>query len=458
MSLRGSLMLLVLATALPVAGGLGARSAVAAPPPATYTCTPGPSDCSGWHNTNVTLAWSPLIPPVVDTRNCPSGAQITNEGITTWVCEVTDGLPLGMPVWVPAKATVRIDKTAPAAITGTPSRVPDANGWYREPVDVEFSGSDKANHPTSGIDSCTTATYSTPDSQTASVTGTCTDVAGNTSAPAAFSLRYDSTGPDVTSGGPARKPDHGQWYREPVKWRFRGTDAMSGLAECPSVLYGGPDGRAAQVVGGCRDKAGNVSTRRFSFRYDATPPAVPAVRALPRDHGVRLRVVVAPDVRSIAIRRAPGRGGRRASTLYRGVPKSFTDTHASNGRRYRYTVLARDPAANLSRRTIHAVPNPRLLAPADGAVLYEPPRLSWTPVRDADYFNVQLRRDGHKVLSRWPQRARLQLRDSWQFRGQVRRLVPGRYTWDVWAGFGPRSAARYGPRIGRRTFVVPEAP
>jgi hypothetical protein len=463
MSLRRSLLPLLVVTAVALAGwlALGAGRAAAVAPPATYSCTPGPSDCSGWHNTPVTLAWSVMIPPVVDTRNCPSGTRITSEGVTTWVCQVTDGLPAppAQPVWVSTKATIQIDRTPPAAITATPSRAPDANGWYRLPVGVEFSGSDKSNaHPTSGIQSCTTATYSTPDSATASVTGRCTDIAGNTSAPSAFSLRYDATGPDVTSGEPARKPDHGRWYREPVKWRFRGRDALSGLAECPPVLYAGPDGRAAPVIGACRDKAGNVSTRRFSFHYDATPPEQPTVRALPRDHGVRLKIAVAPDVRSIVVRRAPGRGGRRASTLYRGGPKSFTDAHASNGRRYRYTVFARDQAANLSRRTVVAVPNPRLLAPADGAVLYEPPRLIWTPVRDADYFNVQLRRDGHKVLSRWPLRARLQLRRSWHFRGQAQRLAPGRYTWDVWAGFGPRHAARYGPRIGRRSFVIPETP
>jgi hypothetical protein len=84
--------------------------------------------------------------------------------------------------------------------------------------------------------------------------------------------------------------------------------------------------------------------------------------------------------------------------------------------------------------------------------------MRWTPVRNADYFNVQLRRDGHKVLSRWPRRARLQLRRSWRFRGRVEQLAPGRYVWDVWPGFGARHAAKYGARIGRGSFVVAAAP
>jgi hypothetical protein len=460
--LERPLTLIVLATVLALAGGLalGARSAAAQAPPASYSCTPGPLDCSGWHNANVTLGWTSMRPPVVDDDgNCPSAKRITNEGVTTWQCGVlVEQTPPAAPVWVLTMATIRIDKTAPS-VTATPSRGPDANGWYRAPLQVAFSGSDAAGggRETSGVQSCTTPTYSTPDSATASVTGTCTDVAGNTSAPYAFSLRYDATGPAVKSGRPARKPDHGRWYTEPVKWRFRGTDALSGIAECPSVLYGGPDGQAARVTGACRDNAGNVSTRTFSFRYDATPPARPAVRTVPRDHAVRLRIAVAPDVRSIAILRAPGRGGTRDSTIYRGRPRSFTDVHASNGKRYRYTVVARDQAANGSRSTTSAVPNPRLLAPPYGAVLNTPPLLRWTPVRHADYFNVQLRRDGHKVLSRWPMRARLQLRQSWRFRGEVQRLAPGYYVWDVWPGFGSRRAAKYGARIGRGAFVIPGA-
>lgn len=34
------------------------------------------------------------------------------------------------------------------------------------------------------------------------------------------------------------------------------------------------------------------------------------------------------------------------------------------------------------------------------------------------------------------------------------RLRPGRYTVYVWAARGPRSAPRYGKRLGPRSFVV----
>ena len=80
--------------------------------------------------------------------------------------------------------------------------------------------------------------------------------------------------------------------------------------------------------------------------------------------------------------------------------------------------------------------------------------LTWTPVRGATYYNVQLYRQGAKVLSMWPAHARLQLPRNWRFDGHRYRLRPGRYRWFVWPGFGKRSAGRYGHRIGAGTFVA----
>ena len=120
---------------------------------------------------------------------------------------------------------------------------------------------------------------------------------------------------------------------------------------------------------------------------------------------------------------------------------------------YIYTITARDQAGNTSTKTIGVTPNPRLLAPLANAHISGPPMLSWTPVRGASYYNVQLYRSG-KVLSAWPKHATFHLRGTWKFEGRRYRLKPGRYTWYVWPGFGKRSAARYGREIGQGTFVV----
>jgi hypothetical protein len=437
---RVAIALVVLAACLAFPQGASAVPTVIA------DCAPAPLDCTGWYRSNVSLDWT-VLPATASKTGCTDTTVTTDTTGSYQVCSATDGTRVTVELWI------KLDKTRPVVMGAQGSRPPDANGWYRSPLGVAFRGSDA----TSGVRSCTTATYSGPDSGNARATGTCTDVAGNTSTVGTYALRYDATGPDITRGRPARKPDHRRWYNHPVLWRFRGRDRLSGLAECPRVLFGGPNGRPARVVGACRDKAGNVSTRSFPLRYDSTPPRPPTLRAVGADRRVKLAIGVAGDVRRISVVRHPGVAGARDSTLYKGRPRNFTDWHARNDKRYLYTIVARDQAANRSRASIAAIPHVQLITPLDGAVLGTPPLLRWTPVRTADYYNVQLRRDGRKVLSRWPARPRIQLNGTWHFAGQTRHLTAGTYQWDVWPGFGPRSEARYGRRIGSRKFVIPAA-
>jgi hypothetical protein len=446
MARRATIRLALLAV-VAFAAAVGPAAVASAIPAATYSCTPAPNDCSGWHTTNVVLRW--FAPPTaVDTDNCPLVKTLTAEGTTTWNCAVTaDNVS-----WVWATARIRIDKSNPIATGATPSRAPDANGWYRSPFGIAFHGSDTY----SGIAFCTNVMYARPDTRTGSVSGTCTDRAGHRSAAVTFPFRYDSTPPTVRRGRPSRRPDHGRWYNHPVAWHFRGRDRLSGLAGCPTVVFSGPAGPRTHVIGACYDKAGNAGVRAFRLHYDATPPAAPQVQAIAHDRAVQLRIHVGHDARRMSIVRAPGLGGARDSTVYRGRPRrGFTDRRARNGKHYRYTVSVRDRAANRSRTVVGATPGASLLSPANGAVVTAPPLLRWTAMRAADYYNVQLVRDGRKVLSTWPGRPRLQLADRWRFEGRVRRLVPGHYRWTVWPGFGPRRDARYGRKVGSRSFVIP---
>jgi RTX calcium-binding nonapeptide repeat (4 copies) len=95
----------------------------------------------------------------------------------------------------------------------------------------------------------------------------------------------------------------------------------------------------------------------------------------------------------------------------------------------------------------------RLLAPRDNAVVSRPPVLRWSGVSAATHYNVQLWRGNHKVLSRWPDRPRLELHRSWRFHGRSYRLSSARYRWYVWPGFG----WGYGS-FRRRDFVIGRPP
>ena len=71
----------------------------------------------------------------------------------------------------------------------------------------------------------------------------------------------------------------------------------------------------------------------------------------------------------------------------------------------------------------------------------------------ARFYNVQLFRRGVKILSVWPTRARLRLRQQWTYRGHVRHLREGQYAWAVWPAFGTKSP-HYGRLLGISSFRI----
>jgi hypothetical protein len=219
--------------------------------------------------TNVTLNWRVEDPEsqILETQGCDARTLVNDTVGMQFTCYArSDGGETTVTI------TIRLDKTAPT-VTATPARAPDSNGWYNHSLAVSFSGTDG----TSGIESCAPPqTYSGPDSQNASVSGSCRDRAGNTTV-RAFALSYDATAPQVTGATPSRGTDHNGWYNHTLSIAFAGSDATSGIDTCTQTSYSGPDSRTASVSGTCRDRAGNLSTAgSFTFQYDETGPTVTA--------------------------------------------------------------------------------------------------------------------------------------------------------------------------------------
>ena len=184
---------------------------------------------------------------------------------------------------------------------GTPRRGPDVAGWYNRAVAFDFEGADA----TSGIAACPSVTYSGPDGGAATVTGRCTDRAGN-GADRGFGIRYDATAPRSRA-----RPRTGRRTRpDGTTARSRSASAeptpTSGVDGCTTKTYAGPDAAAVPVTGTCTDKAGNVSgAGALAIKYDATAPAVTG------GHAARV-----PDV-----------GG----WYNRAVPVTFSGTDATSG-------------------------------------------------------------------------------------------------------------------------------
>jgi hypothetical protein len=151
---------------------------------------------NGWYRGSATgnfvvLHWSVSDPDfqVISSAGCEPAIQIAgpNPG-TTRTCSLT--LVGGSSISRTTR-TISIDATPPA-VTAAAARVPDSNGWYNRPVGVSFSGTDA----TSGVASCSAATYAGPDNAAAQVAGTCTDVAGNVGS-GTLALAYDATPPKL---------------------------------------------------------------------------------------------------------------------------------------------------------------------------------------------------------------------------------------------------------------------
>ena len=160
-------------------------------PTVTVTASRSP-DVNGWYNHAVTFT--------------PSGADAAS-GVASCQAAVVYASPDGSGLTVTrtctdnagntgtgTSAAFQFDRTGPT-VTVSPSRPPDANGWYDAPVTWTATGTDA----TSGIVSCQSLAYSGPDSSAVQVSRSCTDAAGNVANGLSPAFRYDATKPTVTA-------------------------------------------------------------------------------------------------------------------------------------------------------------------------------------------------------------------------------------------------------------------
>jgi hypothetical protein len=198
------------------------------------------------------------------------------------------------------------------------------------------------------------------------------------------------------------------------------------------------------------DLAGNTRTSAtVNVVVDNAPARVVLLTSRPGDHRVLLtwKNPSDSDFLRVVVRRGTG-------IVYRGRAESLVDRGLFNGTVYTYRFTAVDLAGNISTTTsVRVKPRGRLLSPRDGGVIRVAPVLEWAKVTRATFYNVQLWRNGRKILSRWPTRPAYELRMRWRYGGGVRTLRDGTYQWYVWPGFGDRQRGRYGGMLGRATFV-----
>jgi hypothetical protein len=259
----------------PPPGSSTTTTSTGASPPVVTSTIGGTLGAHDWYTSDVAVSFavSDEETPVSSQSGCDPQNVTADTAEVTFACTATsDGGS--------TTSTVKIarDATAPVDVAVSADRAPDHDPFYTAPFTATWTATDA----TSGIQACHSETYSGPDTTTGELSGTCTDWAGNESAPAAFPFQFDATAPGVT-GTPDRGPDHGDWYNHSLTITWSSDDPA---ATCePAESYGGPgaDDATASAEGNCTDSAGNVGVGTFDFKYDETAPEITLVA--PADGG-----------------------------------------------------------------------------------------------------------------------------------------------------------------------------
>ena len=162
------------------------------------------------------------------------------------------------------------------------------------------------------------------------------------------------------------------------------------------------------------------------------------------------------DYRRVEIVRLPGKKKKARSLVYKGNKIAFVDKGLKNGVEYTWIIYAVDKKGNRSGGIkLKATPPVRIQLGRRATLAAQTPIVLWWKARKkARFYNVQLFRGKTKVLSSWPAKPKVSLIGSWNWEGTKRKLVPGKYEWFVWPGFGKRADSNFGKLIGSGKIVV----
>ncbi|WP_404383573.1 PxKF domain-containing protein [Knoellia locipacati] len=223
------------------------------------------ANAAGWNNSEVTVKWS-----ASDTGVGVAAAQpfrtdsVTANGVQVLTAPA-QGDRLGN-LGAGGSTTVRVDKATPTITAG---QTKNADGT----TTVTFTCGDSL----SGIASCV-ADGSTTNSRIvqpgATVTGTATDQAGNSSTASSTAPAADTTAP-LLSGAPTTLPNGAGWYRGDVTIDWTASDPESGVPTAPADTVIGGEGTGLTSNATVTNGAGLSTTAGSSpaVRIDRTAPS-----------------------------------------------------------------------------------------------------------------------------------------------------------------------------------------
>jgi hypothetical protein len=227
----------------------------------------------------------------------------------------------------------------------------------------------------------------------------------------------------------------------------------------PLTRAGIPDGRHTFYVIAIKGHQRQDVPSYWTWTVDTTPPPAAASPQVSVSYR-RLALTWKPsaDTDHVAIFRFTSQKQVTGVQVYSGPAQRYHERKFDNGRYHRYTVVSYDKAGNASPGgAVLVVPPSALLSnPRAGAIVKSrrAATLRWRRVPGARYYNVQLYRGSHKVLSAWPVAPHFHLNPAWTYQTHDFRLKRGTYTWYVWPSMKPLPRVAYGPIVGQSSFVV----
>jgi len=229
--------------------------------PPTLTATPSPApNAAGWNKGPVTVTFTCADSLSGPTGN-PSPFADSTEGITPVTASCSDRAGNTGSTTL----TVKIDVTPPV-IAASISPAPNASGWNSSNVTVTFNCTDSG----SGVASCSPPVTITTEGAGQQVTGTATDVAGNT-ASKTVTINLSKTGPSITAVA-SPPPNAAGWNDSNVTVTFTCTAGGAPIASCPAAQTVSTEGAGQIISGTVTDLAGLTATASVTVSLDKTPP------------------------------------------------------------------------------------------------------------------------------------------------------------------------------------------
>lgn len=178
-------------------------------------------NANGWYNGDVTVHWTPSdATSGVDPTTIPGDSVVTGEGadLTAGPVQVSD---LAGNSRAASVTDLKIDRTKPT-ISGAPTTAPNAAGWYRGNVAVDWTCSDAL----SGIapDTCPATSTITSEGANLSATASVSDRADNSRSATVSGVKIDRTAPNTDISAPSG------WTNQAVTMTFSAQDNLSGVA------------------------------------------------------------------------------------------------------------------------------------------------------------------------------------------------------------------------------------